>query len=89
MTPFEAVNPVLPAWYDAWFTVLPILLLLWWFCALISIGRRAPVMRPWEAIGWFLFVTIAPVVGPLVWFLLGRRLAVREDAMHRAQARES
>ena len=75
MMRLDIVNPILPAWYDAWFSLVPVLVGVLWISALISIARRAPRLHGLEAIGWFLFVTIAPVAGPLLWFLVGRRLA--------------
>lgn len=81
----DVVDPVLPAWYDVTFSVLPVLLGVLWISALISIARRAPRLRGLEVIGWFLFVTIAPVVGPLVWFLVGRRLTAPSDATREVQ----
>ncbi len=81
----DVVDPVLPAWYDVTFSVIPVLLCVLWISALISIARRAPRLRALEAIGWFLFVTIAPIVGPLVWFLVGRRPASPSEASREAQ----
>ncbi|RZS58922.1 phospholipase D-like protein [Microcella putealis] len=86
MKRLDVVDPVLPAWYDAAFAVIGAAMLVWWASAIISIARRAPSMRAWEAIAWFLFVTVAPVVGPFAWFLLARQPALRDGVRNDAVA---
>jgi hypothetical protein len=70
MTP----NPLIPAAYDlAWSGVLVIWLALL-IVALLQI-RRAPALTPTTRAIWVLVVLVGPVIGPLAWFVVGRKSA--------------
>lgn len=51
-----------------------------WIGALVSISRRASAMSGLELIGWSAFVVFAQLIGPLIWFFVGRD---RYTALHR------
>lgn len=72
----ELMNPVLPALFDVVLSLLPLLiaapLLALFVGALVSIQRRRTAMSGLEELGWCAFVVLAQVIGPLIWFLLGR-----------------
>lgn len=76
------MNPVLPAFFDALFALVPLLvvlpLALLFVGALVSINRRRAAMTGLEELGWYAFVAFAQLIGPLVWFLLARE---RYDAV--------
>jgi hypothetical protein len=54
--------------------LLPLLLVsaagaVLWICALVSVLRNAIA---WRAVVWVLVTLVFPVLGPFVWFFLGR-----------------
>jgi hypothetical protein len=72
----ELVDPVMPAFFDVAFSLLPLLLvvpfLILFVGALVSIRRRSAAMTGLEELGWYAFVVFAQVIGPAVWFLFAR-----------------
>ncbi|WAP50599.1 PLD nuclease N-terminal domain-containing protein [Arthrobacter sp. ATA002] len=68
----EGANPVIPAQWE--FTVLGIgiLALLLFAAAVIGIARSHHLTGFAQAV-WVLVVLAFPVIGPLLWFLIGRR----------------
>lgn len=72
----ELVNPVLPAFFDVVFSLVPLVIILplavLLVGALVSINRRSATMSDLEELGWYAFVVFAQLIGPLVWFLLAR-----------------
>ncbi len=72
----ELVNPVLPAFSDVVFSLVPLVIILplavLLIGALVSIHRRRAAMSGLEELGWYAFVVFAQLIGPLVWFLLAR-----------------
>ncbi|MFH5821367.1 PLD nuclease N-terminal domain-containing protein [Georgenia sp. AZ-5] len=77
MTAAEATpNPLIPAVYDvAWAVALAVGLALL-AVALVHLARRKDT-TPTETALWALVVLAAPLVGPAVYLLIGRR---RQDA---------
>lgn len=69
----EVVSPLIPAGYDIAFSIVPIVLVAVLIVGLVSIIRRYRAMSVLEAAGWSAVVVIAPVVGTVVWFLVGRK----------------
>lgn len=67
----EGSNPVLPAWN---FLVLGtgLLMLVFLAGALIGIARSGQLGATAKAV-WVLIVLAFPVLGPVVWFFIGRR----------------
>lgn len=70
MTP-DAVNPLLPAWYDVVWTGATGLVIVFAIAALVSIGRAKDVTG-WRALIWILAVLCLPVAGATLWFAVGR-----------------
>ena len=72
-TAAQGANPVIPTQWE--FTVLGIgvLALLLFVVALIDIARSHHLTGLARAV-WVLVVLAFPVVGPLLWFLIGRRV---------------
>jgi len=72
----ELVNPVLPAFFDVVFSLVPLVIILplavLLVGALVSINRRRATMTGLEELGWYAFVVFAQLIGPLVWFLFAR-----------------
>lgn len=72
----ELVNPVLPAFFDVVFSLVPLVIILplavLLVGALVSINRRSATMSGLEELGWYAFVVFAQLIGPLVWFLFAR-----------------
>ena len=83
----ELVNPVLPAFSDVVFSLVPLLIVLplavLLVGALVSINRRSATMSGLEELGWYAFVVFAQLIGPLVWFLFARDRYENIDAPSR------
>jgi len=78
----ETPNPLIPAPYDIAFSLIPIAVAAFSIVGLVSIIRRYATMSIGESVGWTAFVVLAPVVGAIVWFAIGRpryELLVRSD----------
>lgn len=56
-----------------------------WVATIVSISRRTALMTGLESLGWYAFVVIAQVIGPLVWFLYARDRYARLDAPRSAR----
>ena len=68
-------NPLIPVWFDlAWsgFVLCTLVLLV---LALVQIARTPELSSTGRAI-WMLIVLFVPIVGPVVWFSIGRRSLV-------------
>ena len=68
-------NPLIPVWFDlAWsgFVLCALGLLVF---ALVQIARSSELSSTGRAI-WVLIVLFVPIVGPVVWFSIGRRSLV-------------
>lgn len=78
----ETPNPLIPAPYDVAFSLIPIALAAFAIVGLVSIIRRYATMSVGESVAWTAFVVLAPVVGAVVWFAIGRQrydLLARSD----------
>lgn len=65
--------------FDAWHVVFLLLALVPAVVALVSILRNRPA-SPTETTLWILVVLIAPLLGAVLWFAIGRRgIRVRRD----------
>lgn len=71
-TAAEGANPIVPTQWE--FTVLGmgVLALLLFVAAVIGIVRSHHLTGPAQAL-WVLVVLAFPVIGSLLWFLIGRR----------------
>jgi hypothetical protein len=69
----EVVNPLVPAWYDLAFSIIPLAFVAIAIVGLVSIVRRYSAMSTFDSVMWTAFVVFAPIVGTLVWFVLGRK----------------
>lgn len=68
----SAVNPLVPAFYDVAFSVVPLILVAVMVVSLVSIIRRYRAMSVFESFGWTALVVFAPIIGAIVWFAIGR-----------------
>lgn len=84
MMSLETVNPLLPAWYDVVFSLVPLLVIVplaaLFIGALVSIVHHKDGLPGLELIGWIALVVFAQAIGPIVWFLVGRDRA--RDVIH-------
>ncbi|WP_227497362.1 PLDc N-terminal domain-containing protein [Planctomonas psychrotolerans] len=78
-----AVNPLLPADYDIAWTATAIVPLVLMVFAIVSISRLLAAFTPALVLGWTLLVVLVPVIGPLAWFLIGRRSVLADRWSHR------
>lgn len=74
-----AVNPLVPAGYDVMWTVVLITALVLSVTALWQ-ALRSPSHTGTQQLLWALIVLVAPVLGALAWFVLGRRARPAADA---------
>ena len=68
-------NPLIPVWFDlAWsgFVLCALVLLV---LGLLQIAHTSELSPTGRAI-WVLIVLFVPIVGPVVWFSIGRRSLV-------------
>ena len=70
-------NPLIPAEYDIAWTIFLVAFAVLVIAALISIGRVAGRLGPGITVVWALMVLALPLVGPIAWFVAGRRSAKR------------
>lgn len=82
----DAVNPFMPAWFDILFSSFFALALLINVAALIlvitgivSISRHRHLLTGTELAVWVAITVLAPGLGAIAWFAIGRRKA-REEA---------
>ncbi len=72
----DFVNPVIPAWYDLWWSAGGVLILLAlvtvWVVALISIRRHSDRLSPTATAVWVAIVLFASLLGAIAWFTIGR-----------------
>lgn len=67
----DAVNPLMPAWYDLIWSGLAVLAIAVMVTAFVSIGRAKSVTGT-RALGWILVVLCLPFAGTVAWFLWGK-----------------
>ncbi|UFU02004.1 PLD nuclease N-terminal domain-containing protein [Ruania suaedae] len=58
--------------YDLAFTLVVVLPLVLMVVALVSAVRHRE-LRGLLQVAWFALIVLAPVVGPILWFVAGRR----------------
>ena len=76
----EGANPVIPTQWEVTVLGIGVLALVLFVVVLIDIARSRHLTGPAQAV-WVLVVLAFPVIGPLLWFLMGRRTsASRRDA---------
>lgn len=65
------MNPVIPMWFEVavWLPLILHFLLL--VAALISVGRASRHTSAAKGV-WVIVVFVVPVLGPILWFLIGR-----------------
>lgn len=73
------VNPLVPAGFDVAHTVIILALLALFVAAAVSILRSPRYTAGGKSL-WLLVVLLLQVVGPIVWFAVGRRARIRTDA---------
>lgn len=69
----DVPNPLIPAWYDLAFSIVPLAFVAIAIVGLVSIVRRYSAMSTFDSVVWTVFVVAVPVVGTTVWFVLGRQ----------------
>ncbi|WP_062073584.1 PLD nuclease N-terminal domain-containing protein [Demequina sediminicola] len=67
------VSPLLPTTYDVAWTVVAVATLAFAVVALVSVARRASLMSSSAVALWCLLILVVPVVGPVMWFVAGKR----------------
>lgn len=67
----QAMNPLLPAGYDVVWTVVLVALLTLTVSALWQ-ALRSKAHTCGQQLLWALLIVVAPVLGSLAWFVLGR-----------------
>ncbi len=67
--------------FDAWHALILLLALVPAAVALVSILRTRPASGT-ETVLWILIVLVAPLLGALLWFAIGRRSARARSAEH-------
>ena len=65
-------NPHIPAFYDIAWSGVVVVMLVALVVALVQI-RRAPSLSSTARAIWVVIVLFAPIAGPVIWFLVGRR----------------
>ncbi|MGY6497048.1 MAG: hypothetical protein ACXIUP_02355 [Microcella sp.] len=63
---------ILPPAYDLVWSIVPIVLLVPLVCALVSIARHRDGLTGLALVGWLLLVVVVQLVGPILWFAIGR-----------------
>ena len=66
-------NPVIPQQYDISWTIALVAVLALMAAAVVSVVRNSARMSLPATVVWIVGVVVLPVLGPLVWFLVGRR----------------
>lgn len=62
-----------PPLYDVVWSAVPFVLLAVTIAGLVSFARRSPEMPGFESLVWLLIVIVAPLIGTVLWFAIGRR----------------
>ena len=63
-------NPVWPAAYDGLWNTLIFTVSASMLLALVDVMRTATPLR---AVGWVALIVLVPLLGPVIWFVYGRR----------------
>lgn len=66
-------NPLLPASSDLLWSVVVVAAIALGVAAFVGISRRARTTPLAVSLTWIAIVLLLPVVGPLAWFVAGRR----------------
>ena len=68
------MNPLIPTAYDVVWTTVMIVVLVALVAALVSIARAAKRLSVRQLLVWTLLAILVPLIGPLTWLFIGRRL---------------
>ena len=71
-------NPLLPATADIGWSIFVLAVVVLLVVSLISVGRRSSGLGALATAIWVVVVILLPVLGPLAWFVAGRRSVPRE-----------
>lgn len=66
------VGAVLPPVYDLIWSMAALVVVIPLVLAIVSISRHRDGLTSLALIGWLLLVVFLQVLGPLLWFLIGR-----------------
>lgn len=69
-------NPLIPAGYDIAWSIVAIFAVALVIVAIISLARAARHLTVIVGMVWTLVVLLVPVIGPVVWLSVGRRVGV-------------
>lgn len=70
--PVASAEVVLPPAYDLIWSMATLIVVIPLVCAIVSISRHRDGLTSLALVGWLLLVVFLQVVGPLLWFLIGR-----------------
>lgn len=76
---FLAPNPLIPAGYDILWSVIVVAVVALTITALLQ-ALRSKAYTGGQQLLWALLIVAAPVLGSLVWFVLGRPRASVDSA---------
>lgn len=65
-------EPLIPAFYDLVWSGFVVIALVALVVSLVQVGRAPSLSSTARAI-WVLIVLFAPIAGPVIWFVVGRR----------------
>lgn len=75
------MNPIIPVWFEV-AVLLPLIVhLLLLVAALIGIGRSRRHTSTAKGV-WIIIAIAVPVLGPILWFLIGRNAPSGFDVYH-------
>lgn len=69
-----SANPLLPASYDLLWAIAFVAVVGLGVAAFVGISRRARSTPLAVSLVWIALVLLVPVLGPLAWFVVGRRM---------------
>jgi hypothetical protein len=76
----ESVNPLVPTGWEVAVLMAGAVVVMLFIGALISIGRNRNY-TPAGRVFWLLIVLALPVLGPILWFLIGRTALSKEQSI--------
>lgn len=81
------MNPIIPMWFEV-AVMLPLILhFLLLVAALISVGRNRRHTSTAKGV-WVLIIIAVPVLGPILWFLIGRNATSGNEVHNRTGANQ-
>lgn len=67
------INPLMPTPFDLAWSIVALVGVTLFVCALVSLIRTAKHLTPMQSLAWVAIILLIPLIGSLCWLLAGHR----------------